>query len=95
MAGTGMSCGKRDLRQRAQHVFGVRRERARSLQRVERAGGVTLAGLQARQQEKRLHRLVALGRRPQQLLRFSATAGGDRRGGLLDQRVASSGQTLR
>ena len=81
--------GKRDLRQRAQHVLGIRREHTRFLQRIQRAGRVTFPGLHPRQQQKRLNRLEAIRSGAQQLLRFSAMAGGGCRGGTLDQGVAA------
>ena len=55
----GHSCGQRDLRLRVQDVLGVWRERARFLERVQRTGGVSLAGLHAREHEQRLHGLEA------------------------------------
>jgi hypothetical protein len=51
--GHGRAHGQRDLGGRAQHVFRVRRQRARAAQRFERARRVPPARLQARELKQR------------------------------------------
>ena len=88
----GHARAERDLRERVEDVLRVRREHARLPERLERAGGVAVARLKTRELEQRLHRLKAVRGGAQELLRFLALTGRERRGGAVEEGRAVRGR---